>query len=131
MYLLDTNVCIRILNQSSSPVLKRIAKESPSTVSLCSVVKAELIYGAYKSQQPEKTSRILEDFFLPMQSILFDDHAAREYGHIRAMLQKQGTLIGPNDLCIAAIARASGLTLVTNNTKEFSRVPGLVLDDWE
>ncbi|MBW2523403.1 MAG: type II toxin-antitoxin system VapC family toxin [Deltaproteobacteria bacterium] len=131
MYLLDTNVCIRLLNDSSPQVAKRFAAESPSTMRLCSVVKAELLYGARKSHRVDKVLHTLRRFFDPLSSLPFDDDAAEEYGRIRADLEVAGTPIGGHDLLIAAIARRHDATVVTHNTDEFSRVAGLRVEDWE
>lgn len=98
---------------------------------LCATVQAELVFGAYKSQFPEKNLGVLERFFQQFQSIPFDERAIEAYGRIRATLEKRGTPIGPNDLQIAAIAVSHQLVLVSHNSKEFGRVPGLVLEDWE
>jgi tRNA(fMet)-specific endonuclease VapC len=131
MYLLDTNVCIRFLNGSSQSVLKQFQSRSPSEIAVCSIVKAELIFGARNSQRVDANLQILKLFFSPLQSLPFDDSCADEYGLIRADLTAQGQLIGPNDILIAAVARAFGAVLVTHNAREFSRISGLMLDDWE
>ena len=128
-YLLDTNVCIRYLNGQSQPVMRRLQQESPEEIVVCSVVKAELFYGAQRSQNPERTLGHQLRFLAPLRS--FDDAAAEQYGQIRANLATQGIPIGPNDLMIAAIALANQLTLVTHNVREFSRVSGLSIEDWE
>jgi tRNA(fMet)-specific endonuclease VapC len=98
---------------------------------VCSIVRAELFYGAAKSQTSEATRRKQDIFLRPYATLPFDDLAADMYGRIRAQLEQAGTPIGPLDMQIAAIALAHGLTLVTNNTREFSRVSGLLLEDWE
>ena len=98
---------------------------------LCSVVKAELLSGAYKSQNSVRTIQNLADFFSEFDSLPFDDSPAEAYGRIRSELEKRGTPIGGDDLLIAAIAIANNATLVTNNTREFSRVPGLRWETWE
>ena len=131
VYLLDTNVCIRILNGTHEGVIGRFSAESPATVRLCSVVKCELLYGARKINQLAQLINNLELFFAPMASLPFDDRAAEHYGMIRADLARQGSPIGGNDLQIAAIARVHDLTLVTHNIQEFSRVVGLRVEDWE
>ncbi len=131
MYLPDTNVCIRFLNGRSATISQRMAAVRPSQVKLCSVVKAEMLYGAARSTDPERSRATLEGFFSHYESLPFDDLAASEYGRIRAHLSGLGTPIGPNDLMIAAIAVSRGLVLVTHNTREFLRVPGLALEDWE
>jgi tRNA(fMet)-specific endonuclease VapC len=94
------------------------------------VVKAELLYGAHRSARPDENLRTLDTLFQAFQSVPFDDVAAEHYGRIRAELAAQGTPIGPNDLLIAATALAYNLVLVTHNTREFSRVPGLIVEDW-
>lgn len=130
-YLLDTNACIRLLNGTSPALVARIADSDPAQIALCSVVKAELLFGARRSARRADNLRLLESFFEPLASLPFDDACAERYGVIRSELESAGTPIGPNDLMIAATALAHGATLVTNNVKEFSRVAGLRLEDWE
>ncbi len=130
-YLLDTNTCIRYLNGRSPQVRNILESLSPEEVALCSVVKAELLYGAARARHPERTMAHIETFASPFLSLPFDDSCAHSYGQIRARLEAAGTPIGPNDLMIAAIALAHGLTLVTHNTREFGRVEGLIWADWE
>ncbi|MBI4704189.1 MAG: type II toxin-antitoxin system VapC family toxin [Deltaproteobacteria bacterium] len=130
-YLLDTNACVHILNGTSAPVASRFARQCPATVRLCSVVKAELLYGARKSARVASTLAALERFFAPLASLPFDDDCAAEYGLLRADLERAGTPIGANDLMIAAIARHHDLAVVTHNVDEFSRVVGLRVEDWE
>ncbi|MDC9729143.1 MAG: type II toxin-antitoxin system VapC family toxin [Methyloprofundus sp.] len=131
MYLLDTNACIRLMNQSSSNIIKHIQKHPPAEIALCSIVKAELLYGARHSQRVEANLQLLQRFFKPLTSLNFDDRCADEAGQIRADLAAQGKPIGPNDVLIAATARAYDAVLITHNTGEFSRVTGLRLEDWE
>ena len=131
MYLLDANVCIRLLNGGAPQVVQRLQRHRPSAVSLCSVVKAELIHGAYRSNRTAENLRLLERFFDPFDSLPFDDRCADVYGRIRADLERMGMAIGPNDLLIAAIAVANNMTLVTANTGEFERVIGLAVENWE
>jgi tRNA(fMet)-specific endonuclease VapC len=131
-HLLDTNSCVVYLRRgSSSTIAARLASATPGSVALCSVVVAELLYGAERSNQPVKTVAEVRNFCRPFVSLAFDDRAAEQYAVVRAHLARLGTPIGPNDLMIAAIAIANGLTLVTHNTAEFSRVPGLALEDWQ
>lgn len=131
MYRLDTNACIRILNQSSLPLVQRLAQHEPAEIRLSSVVKAELLFGARRSERVRENLELLARFFAPFVCLPFDDRCAEEYGLIRATLAELGTPIGPNDLMIAATARAYDLTLVSHNISEFSRVPGLHVQDWE
>ena len=130
-YLLDTNTCIRYLNGRSESVQRRLEATRPQDVLLCSMVKAELFYGVHKSAKPERNRERLQRFVDQFVSLPFDDEAAAEYGQIRARLESGGTPTGPNDLCIAAIAVTNDVILVTHNTREFSRVEGLMLEDWE
>ncbi|RLA38840.1 MAG: VapC toxin family PIN domain ribonuclease [Gammaproteobacteria bacterium] len=131
MYLLDTNVCINLLNNQQPEVKKKFRSLSPSEIALCSIVKAELFFGARNSNRIDANLQRLHFFFAPLQSLSFNDLCADEYGLIRTDLQAQGKLIGPNDLLIAAIARTHQAILVTHNTKEFNRISGLRLADWE
>ena len=131
MWLLDTNAWIAYLERKPSLVKNRIATLPESAILLCDIVKAELIYGAYKSSRIEQNLAKLELLFALVNSLPFDGNAAREFGEIRAYLARQGTPIGPYDLQIAAIAKVHDLILVTHNTREFSRVLGLRVEDWE
>ena len=129
-HLLDTNVCISILNGSDPAVIARFSRASPSTVAVCSVVKAELLFGARKSDRTAEVLDALDRFFAPLSSLAFDDRCAAHYGMIRADLEARGTPIGANDLMIAAIARAHDRVLVTRNLREFRRVVGLRVERW-
>src|SRR3954447_12151732 len=131
MYLLDANACIHILRDSSKNLLERFRRHAPTEIKLCSVVKAELIYGAQRSAHIEKNFALLRRFFSVFESHPFDDESAEHYGRIRVDLERMGNLIGPNDLMIAATTMARKLILVTHNTAEFSRVANLRLEDWE
>lgn len=131
MYLLDTNACIRVLNGTSDRLVSRLRAENPALIRLSSVSKAELLFGARHSQRVTSNLRLLERFFGPIESLPFDDRCAEFYAGIRTDLVKRGQLIGPNDMLIAATARAHDLILVTHNSREFSRVVGLTIEDWE
>ncbi len=131
IFLLDTNVCVVYLNQPQSRVAVNLHCYRPQDLAVCSVVKAELFFGAMKSQRPEQTLEKQQRFLAAFHSLPFSDEAALIFGKIRADLQRQGNPIGPYDLQIAAIALAHDLTLVTHNTREFSRINGLRLTDWE
>ena len=131
-HLLDTNSCVNHLRLGqASKITARLRAAVPGSVMLCSVVVAELLYGAHRSARKTQTLIQVEAFCRPFQSLAFDNRAAAEYGKIRADLASKGTPIGPNDLMIASIALANNLTLVTHNTGEFSRVPSLRLEDWQ
>ncbi len=129
-YLLDTNICIQYLNNRSEKIINRLLHVKTTEVAICSVVKAELYLGAQKSKFREKTLEQIENFMFFLHSYYFDDIAAKEYGIIRATLEMSGNVIGPNDLMIAAIAKANNLILVTNNTQEFNRISDLTVEDW-
>jgi tRNA(fMet)-specific endonuclease VapC len=131
MFLLDTNVCIQYLRGKNVLVRQRLAACPAHEVRLCSVVLSELYLGVLRSAQPAKNRADVDQFKAPFASLPFDDAAADIHARIRHDLESRGTTIGPYDLQIAAIALANGCTLVTHNTAEFSRVPGLVLEDWE
>ena len=128
-HLLDTNACVRYLNGRSVNVRNKLATMPPGAVGVCSVVKAEMYAGAMKSVNPVRTRSEQEAFLLQFVSLPFDDAAASAYAVIRTHLANAGTPIGPYDLQIAAIALANNLILVTHNMREFSRVPGLLLED--
>jgi tRNA(fMet)-specific endonuclease VapC len=129
-FLLDTNSCIVYLRGQNLALKERLETESQE-ISVCSVVKAELFYGAMKSAKPEQNLRLQEAFLAQFISLSFDDVAATLFGRIRSQLESRGTPIGSYDLQIAAIALAHNLILVTHNTREFSRVEGLQWEDWE
>jgi tRNA(fMet)-specific endonuclease VapC len=131
-HLLDTNSCVDHLRRgSASKVTAKLAAAPSGSVVLGSVVVAELLYGAYRSVRKIQTLNQVRAFCHPYPSLPFGDRAAEEYGWLRNYLDSLGTPIGPNDLMIAAIALVHGLTLGTHNTSEFSRVPGLKLEDWQ
>ena len=129
-WLLDTNAWITHLKQPGGPVEQRLSQVLPAEILLCSVVKAELWHGAHKYERKERRLMVLATLFGQFISLPFDDAAALQYGEIRHELEIQGRVIGPNDLQIAAICRARGITLVSANTNEFGRVAGLRVEDW-
>ena len=131
MWLPDTNVWIRYLNPQASPVEACFLRYPADQIFLCDVVKAELYYGAFKSTRREENLALLDELSNGFLSLPFDGNAAHHFGRTRAGLAKAGNPIGPYDLQIAAIALSHSLTLVTHNTREFSRVAGLHLEDWE
>lgn len=129
-FMLDTNMVIYIIKKKPISVLTRFQEYDPLQFCISSITLAEMQYGISKSSRPEKNQMALAAFLSNIAVLPFDDKAALEYGDIRAGLERKGTPIGPNDLLIAAHARALGLTIVTNNTKEFERVPGLTMENW-
>jgi tRNA(fMet)-specific endonuclease VapC len=131
IYLLDTNTCIVYLNGQNLQLKRKLESHLNRDMVVCSVVKAELFYGSSKSQNPAKNLARQKGFLKRFTSLHFDDQAAEIYGIIRADLERKGTPIGVYDLQIAAIALANSLILVTHNTREFSRVQGLIFEDWE
>ncbi len=130
-WLLDSNAVSVLLNERSPIMKSKVAAYYGSQLVLCSVVKAELLYGAWRCADTVKALHKLERIFRELESFPFDDRAAEEYGRLHAHLSVNGTRIGPNDTMIAAIALANNLTLVTHNTREFSRVPNLKIEDWQ
>jgi tRNA(fMet)-specific endonuclease VapC len=130
-YLLDTNVWVAFLRNPSSPVVARLRAGQPGDVCVCSVVVAELYYGCLRSANPAANRGKVEALVRPYRSLPFDDAEAEQYAGVRRRLETLGAPIGPYDLQVAAIALASGCTLVTHNTEEFSRIPGLPLEDWQ
>lgn len=129
-YLLDTNICIYFIKGQSSAVAQRLEQEQFGDVGISAITAAELRYGAAKSQRLEQNRAALEKFFLPLVIAEFDGAAAVAYGDLRASLERRGTPIGALDTLIAGHALSLDVTLVTHNMSEFSRVPGLSLEDW-
>jgi tRNA(fMet)-specific endonuclease VapC len=128
-FLPDTNVWISLLKQPGGKLEAKVQSQPVADILLCAVVKAELWHGAEKYGNRERRLRALDLLFAPFASLPFDDAAARHYAEIRHHLEVQGRVIGPNDLKIAAIAKAHGLTLVSSDP-EFRRVSGLTVEDW-
>ena len=131
MWLPDTNAWIALINPRPSPVKQQFESRTPNRIFLCDVVQAELYYGAFRSTRRDDNLTLLRQLFATFVSLPFDSAAARACGEIRATLAAAGTPIGAYDLQIAAIALTRGLNVVTHNTSEFSRVPGLTTEDWE
>jgi len=129
-FLLDTNICIYLIKQKPLHVYEKFITLSIGSVGLSTITVSELTYGVTKSSNPEKNRDALEQFLLPIESLDFDMNAAIEYGKIRTYLEKKGTPIGPLDTLIAAHAKSLNVILVTNNTREFSRVPHLSIQNW-
>jgi len=130
MFFLDSNTCIYFLNGTSESIKKKILARSPIEIKIASVVKAELLVGAYKSKVPQKSKEKLERFLEPFEVLPFDDRVAYEYASIRKQTEEEGKVVGPNDLLIASIAKFHKGVLVTRNVKEFSRIQGLPIENW-
>lgn len=129
-YMIDTNICIYAIKNKPEKVLKRFKEELNNGICISSITLAELEYGIKNSSNPAKNEQSLLKFLLPLSILPFGSAAASEYGEIRAYLKKQGKPIGPLDMLIAGHAKSEGLILVTNNVREFERVPGLELENW-
>lgn len=129
-YMLDTNICIYTIKHRPEEAVKNFLNHDPDEMCISAITYAELMHGVEKSQAREK-NRMAIILFLSAISILeFDSYAAEEYGRVRAELERKGMPIGPMDMLIAGHARAEGLILVTNNTREFLRVENLEVEDW-
>ena len=130
IYYLDTNICIYYLKGLYPELFDRIHSYSIKEIKIASLVKAELLYGAAKSERREDNTSKVEKFLLPFEIIPFDDKAASIYALIRAELTEKGAPIGPNDLIIASTVLANKGTLITNNEQEFGRIPDLLIENW-
>lgn len=130
-FLLDTKVCIRFLNGRSESIRQQMSVLDPAEIALSSITKAELLFGALKGDNPQRRLNTIRPFMARFVSLPFNDDAAAIYAEIRTNLENRGLPIGPNDLLIASIAVANQLVLVTHNVREFERVNGLVIEDWE
>ena len=129
-YLLDTNICIYLINRQPASVIERIRSVEIEEIGISSITVAELEYGIAKSSQPEENWLALLEFLSPFHLVDFGTVAARHYGRLRLELERKGKVIGPMDMLIAAHALAEEAVLVTNNQKEFKRIPELRLENW-
>ena len=129
-YMLDTNICIYSIKHKPESVFRKLQEHDPSEICISSVTYAELVHGVEKSQAVEKNRLALALLLASIEILDFDALAAEAYGKIRADLEKGGTPIGPLDMMIAGHAKSLDYCIVTNNTKEFSRVRGLKLENW-
>ena len=129
-YLLDTDIASYIMGDKSRNLLKKLQTVPTSAVCISAITKSEIVYGVEVSPRQQKDRAALEFFLRHIEVLDYPAGAAADYGYIRAALKARGTPIGPNDTLIAAHARHLGLTLVTNNIREFSRVPGLKVENW-
>lgn len=129
-YMLDTDICSYVMKRSDDRVLRRLQKLPVDDVCISVITKAELLFGVAISARPEQDGNALKAFLQYVEALDFPDAASAHYAKIRADLQKRGAMIGANDLFIAAHALSLGLTLVTNNAREFQRVRDLVVENW-
>lgn len=129
-YLLDTNICIYLIKKQDKHVLNKFKKLVLGDVGISSVTLSELLHGVYKSEHIQKNHAALDEFILPLEVMSYDEEAALHYGMLRAHLEKRGTPIGPLDMMIAAHAKSLNVILVTNNKREFMRVPELQVENW-
>ena len=128
-YLLDTNAVIALLKDSDGLLAQKVRQHSPQEISISVIVAHELFYGAFKSQRSSHNVTLID--LLQFEVLEFDKEDARQAGEIRAILALEGNIIGPYDVLIAGQAKARDLILITNNTKEFSRVTHLQIEDWQ
>ena len=129
-YLLDTDTCIYLIKRQPPSALARLQSVDVDSVGISSITLSELEFGVAKSSMPERNKLALAQFLAPLAILPYDDGAAAQYGSIRALLESQGTPIGPLDTLIAAHALSLRSVLVTNNEREFSRIPDLVIENW-
>jgi tRNA(fMet)-specific endonuclease VapC len=129
-YMLDTDICSYVMKRSNDLLLRRLQKVPVGDVCVSVIAKSELLYGVEVSPRRQQDETALNAFLSYVEVLEFPDKASSHYAQIRAHLKKLGTIIGGNDLFIAAHARSLGVTLVTHNTREFGRVPRLAVEDW-
>ncbi len=129
-FMLDTNICIYLIKKKPPTVLKKFKTFQINELGISSITLAELEFGVYNSGYPEQNQEALNQFLSPLEIAPFDHQAAVEYGRIRTYLQQRGLPIGAMDLLIAAQAKSLAIPLVSNNLREFKRIPGLLLENW-
>ncbi len=129
-YMLDTNICIYIIKRKPQAVIERFLQTEISQIGISSITLSELLFGVAKSSKPDQNKIALTQFIAPIEILPYDDQAAEHYGDLRTHLEKQGKPIGALDMLIAAHACSIACTLVTNNEKEFIRIPNLNIDNW-
>ncbi len=130
MFLIDTNICIYIMNDHPPEVIQKFREIGVGNICISSITVSELQYGVWKSKQIKKNTKRLEEFLSPFEILAYDENASNYYGKIRSQLEKQGNIIGPLDMLIAAHALSENFTLVTNNVNEFKRVKSLKIKNW-
>ena len=129
-YMLDTNICIYIIKKKPKAVIERFFQTEISQIGISSITLSELLYGVSKSSNPDQNRIALAQFIAPLEILPYDDQAAQYYGNLRAHLERQGKPIGSLDMLIAAHALSASSILITNNEKEFSRIPALQIENW-
>ncbi len=129
-YLIDTNICIYIMNNHPAKVIKKFKQFDPGEIAISAITVSELQYGVAKSKYREKNQLRLEEFIAPFEILAYDETAATAYGDIRSQLEKCGQPVGPLDFLIAAHALGQDLVLITNNEKEFKRIKNLKVENW-
>ncbi len=130
MFLIDTNICIYIMNDHPPEVIQKFRQIGVGNICISSITVSELQYGACKSKQIKRNMKRLDEFLSPFEILAYDENASNYYGKIRSHLEKQGTVIEPLDMLIAAHALSKDLTLITNNEKEFNRIKSLKVKNW-
>ena len=130
IFLIDTNICIYIMNKRPPDVIRRCKNTDVGMIGISTITISELQYGVSKSRYKERNLNRLEEFLMPFEILPYDEKASKYYGEIRSKFEKQGRLIGPLDLLIAAHALSRDLVLVTNNEKEFKRIKSLKVENW-
>jgi tRNA(fMet)-specific endonuclease VapC len=129
-YMLDTNICIYIIKRKPRAVVERFLRTEISKIGISSITLSELMCGVTKSSKPEQNQMALAQFLAPLEILPYTDDAAQYYGELRVYLEKQGTPIGSLDMLIAAHSLSTDCTLITNNEKEFIRIPNLQIENW-
>ncbi|MGD2149576.1 MAG: type II toxin-antitoxin system VapC family toxin [Desulfobacterales bacterium] len=129
-FMLDTNICIYIIKRKPLDVIERFKQTKISQIGVSTITLSELLYGVSKSSKPAQNQMALAQFIAPLEILPYGDDAAQYYGTLRTHLEKQGTPIGSLDMLIAAHALSADCTLVTNNEKEFIRIPKLKIENW-
>ncbi len=129
-YYLDTNICIYFLKGLNEKIKIRLLEKHPDEIKISAIVQAELLYGAEKSIKKEDNLKNIKNFIFPFEIVAFGENESNSYSKIRAELEKEGRVIGPNDLLIAATVLENDGILITNNVKEFERVKNLRIENW-
>jgi tRNA(fMet)-specific endonuclease VapC len=128
--MLDTSICIYIIREKPVKVLKKLRSFDISDIVISTITHSELEYGVAKSSRRKKNQMALTKFLSPLEIVPYDDKAAVNYGQIRSHLEKKGAIVGAMDMLIGAHSRSIPMTLVTNNLREFKKIPGLMVENW-